>query len=164
MFDVFLLTGSNLGNRKLFLEKAIEYIEAGIAPVEKLSSIYQTQSWGKTDAPDYLNQVVQLKTALSPHDLLQKILDIELLLGRVRHEKWGPRTIDIDILFYGQQIINEPALVIPHPELQNRRFTLDPLCEIAPDLIHPVLKKTIFQLKSELKDNLNVKIYNFEPI
>ena len=157
MNDVFLLLGSNLGDRQSYLQKAIALIESNIAPVINRSSVYETASWGKTDAPDYLNQVIQLETDLLPAVLLQKILDIESSLGRKREEKWGPRVIDIDILFYGSAIINEPGLHIPHPELHNRRFTLDPLNEIAANLVHPVLSKTIFQLKSELKDNLIVK-------
>jgi 2-amino-4-hydroxy-6-hydroxymethyldihydropteridine diphosphokinase len=158
MNDVFLLSGSNLGDRQLYLQQAIQHIETDIAPVVKLSSVYETQSWGKTDAPDYLNQVILIKTALTARDVLQKILNIETVLGRKREEKWGPRTIDLDILFYGSMIISEPGLQIPHPELQNRRFTLEPLSEIAPDFVHPVFKKSIFQLKNELKDNLIVKM------
>lgn len=157
MIDVFLLLGSNLGDRQLFLQQAIVHIEADIASIEKKSSVYETQSWGKTDAPNYLNQVIQLKTVLSPQLVLQKILHIENVFGRKREEKWGSRTIDIDILFYGQDIIAEPGLTVPHPELHNRMFTLAPLSEIAPDLVHPILHKTIFDLKSELKDNLIVK-------
>jgi len=157
MHEVFLLLGSNLGNRQLFLKQAIEHIETEIAPLSKISSVYETQSWGKTDLPDYLNQVVVLLTDLPPQIILQKILNIELKLGRKREEKWGSRTIDIDILFYDDQIISQPGLVIPHPELQKRRFTLDPLAEIAPEWVHPSLKKNILQLKTELIDELNVK-------
>ena len=119
--------------------------------------MYQTQSWGKTDAPDYLNQVVFLQTELPARMILQKILTIELALGRKREEKWGSRIIDIDILFYGQAIINEPDLQVPHPELHKRRFTLEPLAEIAPHFIHPVYKKEILQLKNDLNDTLIVK-------
>lgn len=157
MHSVFLLLGSNLGDRHLFLAQAIQHIENDIAPVIKTSSVYETQSWGKTDAPDYLNQVVMLQTGLPAQTILQKILSIENILGRRREEKWGSRTIDIDILFYGDAIIDEPGLHVPHPELHNRRFTLDPLAEIAPGMIHPVLKKNILLLKKELKDNLIVK-------
>jgi len=157
MHEVFLLLGSNLGNRELFLKQAIAYIETEIAPVIKKSSVYETQSWGKTDAPDYLNQVMFLKTTLNPQAVLQKALAIENKLGRQREEQWGSRTIDIDILFFEQQIISEPGLVIPHPELHKRRFTLEPLAEIAPEWTHPVFKKKISQLKSELIDKLNVK-------
>jgi 2-amino-4-hydroxy-6-hydroxymethyldihydropteridine diphosphokinase len=157
MIDVFLLLGSNLGDREGWLQQAIAYIETDIAPIIKRSSVYETESWGKTDAPSYLNQVVGLNTGLSAQNLLKKILHIENVLGRKREEKWGSRIIDIDILFYGSSIIAEPGLNIPHPELHNRMFTLAPLNEIAPGLIHPVFNKTIFDLKSELKDELNVK-------
>jgi 2-amino-4-hydroxy-6-hydroxymethyldihydropteridine diphosphokinase len=157
MINVFLLLGGNLGDRHLYLNKAIEHIETDIAPVLKKSSVYETQSWGKTDAPDYLNQVVLLQTDLPAKIILEKVLNIENVLGRQRKEKWGPRTIDIDILFYGQAIIDEPGLQIPHPELHKRRFTLKPLAEIAPDWIHPALKKSILQIKNDLKDSLVVK-------
>jgi 2-amino-4-hydroxy-6-hydroxymethyldihydropteridine diphosphokinase len=157
MINVFLLLGSNLGNRELFLQQAVQFIEQNIAPVTKASGIYETQSWGKTDEPDYLNQVVQLQTELPAQTVLERILNIEIMLGRKRDVKWGSRIIDIDILFYGDNIINEPGLIIPHPELHNRRFTLEPLEELASDLIHPVLKKSILKLKKELKDGLIVK-------
>ena len=157
MINVFLLLGSNLGNRQGYLQKAIDLIETELGTVAKKSSIYETEAWGKTDEPNYLNQVVQVNTTLSARQMLENILQIETQMGRVREEKWGSRIIDIDILFYGSDIINEPGLIVPHPELHNRRFTLEPLSEIAPDLEHPILKKSIFQLKIELKDNLIVK-------
>jgi len=157
MNDVYLLLGSNLGDRNLFLQQAIQYIEKNISPVIKMSSVYETQSWGKTDAPDYLNQVIMLQTDIPAQTILQKILEIEIILGRRREEKWGSRTIDIDILFYGESVINEPGLQVPHPELHKRRFTLEPLNEIASEFIHPGLKKTIFQLINELTDDLIVK-------
>jgi len=157
MQRVFLLLGSNLGDRYMFLSDAIKHIENDVAPVLEFSSIYETQSWGKTDAPDYLNQVLFLKTDFSARQILEKILNIEIDLGRLREEKWGARCIDIDILFYGEDIINEVDLKIPHPELHKRRFTLEPLAEIAPGFIHPVLQKNILTLKSELKDDLIVK-------
>lgn len=157
MIDVYLLLGSNLGDRQSFLKKAIDLITTDIAQVLKMSSVYETQSWGKTDAPDYLNQVIALQTDLPAQTVLQKILRIETFLGRQREEKWGSRTIDIDILFYGGDIINERGLCVPHPELHNRRFTMEPLGEIAPDLFHPLLHKNILQLKNELKDSLLIK-------
>jgi 2-amino-4-hydroxy-6-hydroxymethyldihydropteridine diphosphokinase len=157
MNNVYLLLGSNLGDRNLFLQKAIQHIAAQVTPVIKQSSIYETQSWGKTDAPDYLNQVILLQTDIPAQIILEKILGIEIMLGRKREEKWGSRTIDIDILFYDDEIINEDNLKIPHPELHKRRFTLEPLSEIAPDFIHPILKENILQLKKGLKDSLVVK-------
>jgi 2-amino-4-hydroxy-6-hydroxymethyldihydropteridine diphosphokinase len=155
MNNVFLLLGSNLGDRRLFLQQAIGHIEREIGLVIKASSVYETQSWGKTEEPDYLNQVVFLQTGLSAQAVLQKILAIELTLGRVREEKWGARIIDI--LFYNSEVIDEPGLCIPHPELHHRRFTLEPLAEIAPLYIHPILNENILQLKNKLKDRLNVK-------
>jgi 2-amino-4-hydroxy-6-hydroxymethyldihydropteridine diphosphokinase len=157
MNNVFLLLGSNLGDRKLFLQQAILHIAYDIAPTQKISSVYETQSWGKTNEPDYLNMVIELETELSAQTILDKILAIEQVMGRVREEKWGSRIIDIDILYYNDAIINEPGLHIPHPQLHNRRFTLEPLAEIAPDFIHPVLKKNNLWLKNELKDGLIVK-------
>jgi 2-amino-4-hydroxy-6-hydroxymethyldihydropteridine diphosphokinase len=157
MNDVYLLLGSNLGDRQQFLQKAIQYIENEIAPVVKASSVYETQSWGKTDAPDYLNQVILVQTNTPPQTILKKILDIEIILGRRREEKWGSRTIDIDILFYGQAIINEPGLHIPHPELHKRRFTMEPLSEIAPQFVHANYKRSLLEMKNELQDSLIVK-------
>jgi 2-amino-4-hydroxy-6-hydroxymethyldihydropteridine diphosphokinase len=164
MHNVFLLLGSNLGNRQLFLEQAIVHIEAEAGQALKMSSVYESPSWGKTDAPAYLNQVIYLQTSLNPRALLKTVLTIEQVLGREREEKWGPRTIDIDILFYDELIINENDLKVPHPELHKRGFTMVPLAEIAPDLIHPVLNKNILQIKSELNDEFIVKSYNFEKI
>lgn len=157
MVNVFFLLGSNLGDRQGFLQQAIAAVQQHVGAIMKKSSVYETQAWGKTTEPDYLNQVLMVQTTLSPHVVLQKILDIELTLGRERLEKWGARTIDIDILFYDNLIMDDPDLVIPHPELQNRRFTLEPLAEIAPGFVHPVLKVNMLQLKFELKDCLIVK-------
>lgn len=157
MIDVFLLLGSNLGDRKLLLFEAIKRIETGVGPVLQASSVYETQSWGKTDAPDYLNQVLLLQTEMTARQVLEKILAIELSMGRRREEKWGSRTIDIDILFYGDAVIDEPDLKVPHPEMHKRRFTLAPLAELAPEFEHPLIKKNILQLKNELIDDLVVK-------
>ncbi len=157
MINVFLLLGSNLGNRQLFLQQAVSGIE-NIAEVVAISSVYETEAWGREGEPDYLNQVVLIKTDLLPRALLKKLLDLEKALGRKRNEKWGSRTIDIDILFFGGMIINDaPDLIIPHPRLHERRFTLEPLGELNSQFVHPVLKKTILQLKNELTDSLTVK-------
>ena len=162
MINVYLLLGSNLGNRLMYLQEAARYINEQTGTIINQSAFYETQSWGNTGVPDYLNQVLLLHTALLPHDLLNKLLQIELILGRERHEKWGSRTVDIDILFYDSEVINDPDLVVPHPQLHNRRFTLEPLAEIAPNFIHPVYNKTISSLKIELNDDLQVKKYIFE--
>ncbi|HYK76364.1 MAG TPA: 2-amino-4-hydroxy-6-hydroxymethyldihydropteridine diphosphokinase [Daejeonella sp.] len=153
----YLLLGSNLGDSQKYLEEAVKLLESNVGVVKEASSFYQTASWGKTDQPDFINQVICLQTAYKPQQLLEKILVIEQQLGRQRIEKWGSRTIDIDILFYGQQVIQEPNLIIPHPYLHQRRFTLMPLLEIAPDLLHPVLNKSIRELFETLDDKLSVK-------
>ncbi len=157
MTDVFLLLGSNLGDRERYLERAAELIAQQVAPVVKSSSVYQTQAWGKTDEPDYLNQVLQVQTDLTAEEVLTRTLAIEQQLGRVRAERWGSRIIDIDLLFYGQDVIDTPDLQVPHPRLHERRFTLEPLAEIAPDLQHPILKVSASELKSLLKDDLIIK-------
>jgi 2-amino-4-hydroxy-6-hydroxymethyldihydropteridine diphosphokinase len=162
MVKVYLLLGSNLGDRLFLLKQAAGYIETQAGTIVQYSSIYETKSWGKTDEPDYLNQVLLINTMLPPHELLAKLLEIELLLGRKRDEKWGSRTMDIDILLYDDLVINEPDLTVPHPQLQNRRFTLEPLVELTPDFRHPVLKKTLKKLKDDLQDELQVKKYIFE--
>ncbi len=157
MVNVYLLLGSNLGDRAAYLQQGIQHIESRVGQVVTTSDVYRTQSWGNTDAPDYLNQVILIHTDKTARQVLNEILAIELLLGRKREEKWGSRTLDIDILFYGDQVINEPDLMVPHPHLHNRRFTMEPLAQIAPDLIHPILQKDIRQLKNELTDTLEVK-------
>lgn len=157
MHSVFLLLGSNLGDRLTYLQKATLSIEKEAGTVVQKSAVYRTQSWGKTDLPEYLNQVLQIKSALLPQALLTTLQQIEASLERKREEKWGSRTIDIDILFYDQEQINEPQLIIPHPLLQERRFVLEPLMEIAPLLEHPVFGKTIKQLYAQLKDELIVE-------
>lgn len=157
MIDVYLLLGSNLGDRQLLLHMALRLIGAHVAPVAKASAIYETQSWGKTAEPDYLNQVIMVKTNLHAKEILRRVLAIEQEMGRTREEKWGSRTIDIDILLYGNAVINEPDLIIPHPHMHKRRFTLEPLNEIASKLIHPVFHQTIASLKNKLDDDLIVK-------
>lgn len=157
MQDIFLLLGSNLGHRQAYLTEAVQLIELNIAPVLKQSSYYETAAWGKEDQPAFINQAISLRSSVSPLKLLQAIWSIEGKLERKRDERWGARTIDIDILFYGNEIINLPELVVPHKLLQQRRFVLMPLHEIAPELIHPVFKKTIDQLLQELSDGLSVQ-------
>lgn len=134
--QVFLSLGSNLGDReanlKLILSELLPEVE-----VIKESSIYQTEPWGFMDQPDFLNQVLSVKTSLAPHDLLIYVKNIELKIGREPSFQFGPRLVDIDILFYGQEIIEDETLDIPHPRICERAFVLVPLMEIAPDLIYP---------------------------
>ncbi len=156
MHEVFLLLGSNQGDRSKYLAEAIRML-GQLGEIHARSSVYETEAWGKTDQPAFLNQSVGLKTNLAPELLLQSILEIELTLGRKRQERYGPRTIDIDILLYDALIHRSQTLIIPHPELHNRRFALAALAEIAPNWVHPVLQLTITQLLEECGDPLDVK-------
>jgi 2-amino-4-hydroxy-6-hydroxymethyldihydropteridine diphosphokinase len=155
--QIFLLLGTNLGNRPQNLERAIFAIAENIGSIRKMSSVYKTAAWGKTDQAEFYNQVVLITTSLDPLALLAQVVNIEKILGRVRTEKWGPRLIDIDILFYDQLIIENESLTIPHPGIPGRRFTLVPLCEIAPGFIHPQLNKEISVLLDECEDPLAVE-------
>jgi 2-amino-4-hydroxy-6-hydroxymethyldihydropteridine diphosphokinase len=157
MEEAYLLLGSNLGDSKKKLSDALKIIGKKVGSIVRTSSLYKTESWGIADQPDFINQVICLGTDLQPRQLLQQILSIENQLGRVRAEKWGSRTIDIDILFYGNRIVQDEDLIIPHPFLHLRRFTLMPLCEINPELYHPVLKEKVIDLLNKLEDNLQVK-------
>ncbi len=157
MSKIYLLLGSNIGNSQKQLLKAISLIQKKIGPVKRLSAKYKTAAWGKTDQPDFLNQVIIAESDLKANKLLQTILDIESIMGRVRTEKNAPRIIDIDILFFEKQIIHLEDLVIPHPAIQLRRFVLVPLNELSPNFIHPVLKKSIHQLLLKCPDKLTVK-------
>ena len=153
---VFLLLGTNLGDRKKNLTVARNGIEAAVGSIIKISSIYQTAAWGKTDQPEFLNQALGVETLLSPYTLLDEVLKIEIDMGRRREEKWGERIIDIDILLYEDQMVNSHRLTIPHLELQNRRFALVPLTEIAATVTHPVFQKTIQELLELCPDELRV--------
>ena len=157
MNQTYLLIGGNLGNRQKNLEKAKELIVANAGQVGKTSSLYETEAWGMRDQPAFLNQVLFLFTKLDPRQLLSTILDIEHQMGRERTQKFGPRAIDIDILFYNEAIIDEPGLTIPHPQLHLRKFTLEPLHEIAPSFMHPLLNKSIADLLRDCPDPLAVK-------
>jgi len=156
MNKAYLLIGGNVGNRQQNLQQAVAAINNSCGRVLQQSAVYETAAWGKTDQQAFLNQALLIQTDLTPHQLLEHALEAEALLGRVRKEKYGPRLIDIDILFFNNDIIRETALIIPHPEVQNRRFALTPLAEIAPKLQHPVLHKTISQLLDECPDMLEV--------
>ena len=147
---VYLLLGSNLGNRKEILDKAIELINDKIGVIISKSKDYETKPWGVTDQPDFLNLAISIYTTLKPLEILQQTQAIENQLGRVRKEKWGARLIDIDIMFYGNEIINEPNLKVPHPLMQERDFALIPLAEIAPHFVHPVLGKTVLELRNRI--------------
>lgn len=157
MNEVYLLLGSNEGNRGLMLDTAAGAIEKTIGKIVKKSSIYETAAWGKEDQPSFLNQVVFVQTLLDTSGLLRATQSIETALMRQREVKWGQRTLDIDILFFNDAVIHTEQLRVPHPFLQERRFTLVPLKEIAPGLLHPVLHKTIEQLLAACPDPLEVR-------
>ena len=142
------------------LARARELIDKNCGTITKKSSLYQTAAWGKTDQPDFLNQALEVETLLNARQLIRHILKVEKMMGRIRQEKYGPRIIDIDILLFNNEKHNYHFLKLPHPEMQNRRFVLLPLSEIAPDVIHPVLNKTIIQLLAECPDQLEVKKIN----
>lgn len=156
--EAYLLLGSNLGDRLNYLEQAIRQIDRQVGKVISRSSVYETEAWGKEDQPGFLNIALLIQTSLDPTSVLKKVLQIEESLGRIRDERWGARLIDIDIILYGNQIIDiSGVLQIPHPEMQHRKFVLQPLHEIAPEVVHPKLKQTISTLLSQLEDPLNVE-------
>lgn len=154
-----LLLGSNLGDREVHLREARAHIHRQLGEMDGVSSIYETAAWGKTDQGAFLNQVVSGMTSLTATALLTEILSIETQMGRIRHAKWSPRIIDIDILFLDDQLVDLPELTVPHPMLHLRRFTLVPLCEIFPDFRHPVLNLSLAELLHEMKDPLEVHRY-----
>ncbi len=157
MAKVYLLTGGNVGDSLRTLQKANGLIHERVGPIIKSSSVYKTAAWGKTDQDDFLNQVLEVETSLSPEELMDTLLEIEMDLGRKRLEKYGPRIIDLDILFYNELVLESERLIIPHPQIQFRRFVLQPLKELEPELFHPVLKKSIGELLKDCPDLLEVK-------
>lgn len=160
MNTVYLLTGGNVGNRQQYLRHSAHLIEVACGKITRRSALYETAAWGKTDQAPFLNQALTLLTTMQAGDLITALLNIEKQIGRIRAEKYGPRTIDIDILLFNQQIIHTPQLIIPHPQMANRRFVLVPLHEIAPDYLHPVLQQTIARLLEICPDPLPVKKFS----
>lgn len=157
MTMLYLLLGGNLGDKKKIFTEARELLGQRIGKMISFSSVYETEPWGFQANELFWNQVLKIETELSPEDVLRKIQQIEQDLGRIRKEnRYDSRIIDIDILFYSDQIIEQEDLIVPHPRIQERKFTLVPLNEIAPDLVHPVFKKSIRHLLEECTDLLNV--------
>lgn len=157
MNSAYLITGGNIGNRQDELDYAARLIQERCGTIIDRSSLYETAAWGKTDQQSFLNQALVLETTLNARDLLNEILYIENLMGRDRVEKYGPRIIDIDIIFFNHQVMRENGLVIPHPEMAKRRFVLEPLNQVIPAYIHPVYYKTVSELLDECVDTLPVK-------
>ena len=154
--EAYLLLGSNMGNRKLNLEIAIAAISQQFGVLIAESSVYETAAWGKTDQPSFLNQAVMVKSNLPALQILKAILAIEKNMGRVRLEKWGQRLIDIDLIFYGEEVMSTIELTLPHSEMHKRKFVLVPLNEIAPSFQHPIFKQKISKILFNLNDDLPV--------
>ena len=159
---VFVLLGSNLGDRELLVNQASKMIGERCGKIVAKSRLYESEPWGFKSEHWFLNQVVKIETALSPDDLMKELLEIEKELGRDRsvpHEGYVSRPMDLDILYFGNEIIDTQMVKAPHPRLHERRFTLLPLCDIAPDFVHPTMKKTNLQLLDECRDAGKVNIY-----
>ncbi len=147
----FIGAGANLGEPVRQIRQAQDALQK--SPGIKFlgaSSLYRTQPVGPVEQPPFINAVFALECNVSPRELLALLLEIEQNMGRVRKERWGPRVIDLDLLFFGEEIIEEPGLEVPHPRLHERRFVLAPLAEIAPDFVHPVIKKSVSELLASL--------------
>lgn len=147
---VYISFGSNIGDREKAIEDALNLVNQNGMRITNRSSIIETEPYGYTEQPTFLNGVIEVETELSCREVLERLLQIEKEVGRVRKFKWGPRLIDLDILFFNDEIYDEKDLKVPHPDMQNRYFVLKPLCEICPDFVHPILKKKV----SELLENL----------
>lgn len=151
--EVYLSLGSNIGDKAFYLRQAIEEIsKLEETEIISVSSLYITKPWGKNDQEDFLNQVICIKTGLSPQDLLKRLQNIEINMGRKRSIKWGPRNIDIDILLYGDEVIHTEELVVPHPYMKQRLFVLVPLEEINKDVIFPDDGAHIQEVLSRVED------------
>lgn len=161
METAYLLLGGNLGDREDVIKKTITLLNHKTGIVKQVSSFYETEPWGMLNAQNFMNVALRLSTTLSAFELLDVLLAIEEQLGRKRNPlitEYESRSIDIDILFYGSAIIQSSRLTVPHPRIQLRKFVLVPLCEIAPEFIHPVFQKSIFTLLNECQDKLETII------
>ncbi|HPT13237.1 MAG TPA: 2-amino-4-hydroxy-6-hydroxymethyldihydropteridine diphosphokinase [Bacteroidales bacterium] len=160
MVITYISTGSNVGDRFAAISRAREALNSKAGIVTMHSSVYETEPWGFNSETSFLNQVLILQTSLSPARLMNTILDLEKEMGRRRsHLRYEPRVIDIDILLYGKDVYNTHHLQIPHPRMNQRKFVLIPLAEIAPDLVHPVLKLKISEILQNVEDNNSVSLW-----
>ena len=157
MNTAYLLIGGNLGDRAAYLQMALTKIADTCGNITNTSSIYETAAWGNTDQPSFYNQAVVVSSTLSPEALMDQLLAIEHEMGRVRDQKYGPRTIDLDILMIDGLVFNTDKLTIPHPQMHNRRFALLPMAEVAPTLTHPILDQSIEDLLQNCPDTLDVQ-------
>ena len=148
-----------MGEREEYLQNASELLETEIGVIQKESKIYESVPWGVENQSNYLNQVLEIRSELSAEEVLERVLQIEDKIGRIRNEKWGERIIDIDVLLFNDSIVEKDGICIPHIHLHNRRFVLIPLNEVAPSFIHPKYNKTIEELLSECKDIESVEEY-----
>ncbi len=163
MAIAYLGLGSNVGERIVFMENAMSEIgRIKDTRITKSAAVYETEPWGNVRQDDYLNSAVEIETGLNAENLLKELKSIEKKLGRTANKKWSEREIDIDLLFYGNEIIQNDFMKIPHPQIENRRFVLIPMNEIAPGFIHPILGKTISELLNITDDNLKVVKYKSE--
>ncbi|WP_233164530.1 2-amino-4-hydroxy-6-hydroxymethyldihydropteridine diphosphokinase [Pedobacter sp. ASV28] len=153
----YLLLGSNLGDKWLNLSTATKKIAERVGHVFAKSSIYETAAWGKTDQPGFFNQAIGVETKLSALQTLRTILDIEQDMGRIRKEKWGARLIDIDLIFYADEVIDNEELQLPHPQMHHRKFVLVPLNEIAENFTHPIFNQKVSDILTNLTDELAVQ-------
>lgn len=160
MEKLVLIIGGNLGDRLRLIKKAKKLLEERIGKVLTTSSIFETEAWGGSSQGDYLNQVLVFQTAMDPLQVLECIQEIENHLERKREVKWGNRTMDIDILYFGERIIISKKLTLPHPYLEKRKFVLEPLSQILPDFIHPSLGKSHLELLKICQDNSKVNLYD----
>ncbi len=159
MAEVYISLGSNKGNRAQYIDSAIEKIKLYGIKVSAVSKKYITEPWGKKDQNEFINCAAKLETELSPWSLLDILKKVELELGKKIIERWGERTIDIDIIFYGNKNIYEKKLIIPHPRFHLRKFVLIPLCDISYEITDPFSKKTIKELLNSVDDTNAIKLY-----
>ncbi|HYK91499.1 MAG TPA: 2-amino-4-hydroxy-6-hydroxymethyldihydropteridine diphosphokinase [Acidobacteriota bacterium] len=156
----FLSAGSNMGNRRENLERALTSLRRAGVKARRVSPFYETEPVGFEEQPWFLNLAVEVETSLDPFELLDACLAIESAQGRIRTFRNAPRTLDLDILLYGDLVISSPKLVIPHPRLEERRFVLAPLAQVAPDVMHPVLRKPIRSLLENCRDSSTVRVFS----